>query len=146
MKTIITIFLMLFMGSAFAQVDYTHSNTSDLTVTIKNIDKFKGVIMVGLYNSDSTWLQMGKEYRGAEVEITATTVTYTFKDLPFGTYALSVFHDKNTDGECNRNWVGMPTEGYCFSNNFKPLVGSPKYKDATFKFSKQMTLYINMIY
>jgi uncharacterized protein (DUF2141 family) len=137
---------MLFMGSAFAQVDYTHKNTSDLTVTIKNINKFKGVIMVGLYNSDSTWLQMGKEYRGAEVEITATTVTYVFKDLPFGTYGLSVFHDKNTDGECNKNWVGMPTEGYCFSNNFKPLVGAPKYKDTSFKFSKQMTLYLNMIY
>ena len=60
MKTIITIFLMLFMGSAFAQVDYTHSNTSDLTVTIKNIDKFKGVIMDNyeskykVFNADKT--------------------------------------------------------------------------------------------
>jgi uncharacterized protein (DUF2141 family) len=108
MKLLITLVFTMIVGYASAQVDYTHKTTGDLTVTIKNIDKFKGVIMIGLYNSDSTWLQMGKEYRSAKVEITATTVTYVFKDLPFGTYAISVFHDKNSDGECNRNWVGIP--------------------------------------
>lgn len=146
MKLLITLVFTMIVGYTTAQVDYTHKTTGDLTVTIKNINKFKGVIMIGLYNNDSTWLQIGKEYRGAKVEITATTVTYVFKDLPFGTYAISVFHDKNSDGECNRNWVGMPTEGYCFSNNFKPLVGSPKFKDAEFKFSGEKKLFLNMIY
>ena len=146
MKLLIAFVFSLFVSYAHAQVDYTHKTTADLTVTIKKINKFKGVIMLGLYNNEEDWLQMGKEYRGAIVEITATTVTYVFKDLPFGTYALSIFHDKNSDGECNRNWVGIPTEGYCFSNNYKPLIGAPKFKDAQFKFPGQMTIFINMIY
>lgn len=146
MRLLATLIFMLSVNYATAQVDYTHKTTSDLTVTIKNIDKFKGVIMIGLYNSEEKFLKKGETYRGVKVEITATTVTYIFKDLPFGTYALSLYHDKNSDGECNRNWVGLPTEGYCFSNNVKPLVGAPKFEDAKFNFTSPMTLFLNMIY
>ena len=146
MKLIITLVFTLFIGYASAQVNHTDKTTADLTVTIKNINKFEGVIVVGVYNSEDAWLQIGKEYRGAKVEITATTVTYIFKDLPFGTYAISIFHDKNSDDECNRNWIGIPTEGYCFSNNYKPLIGAPKFSEAEFKFSSQMSIFLNMIY
>jgi len=146
MRLLIALVFSLFVSSIQAQVDYTHKTNADLTVTVRNIDKFKGVIMIALYDSDSSWLQKGKEYRGAMVEVTATTLTYVFKDLPFGTYALLIYHDKNSDGELNKNWLGLPNEGYCFSNNYKPLAGAPKYKEAVFKFSKQMKLYLDMHY
>ncbi|MBE9066226.1 DUF2141 domain-containing protein [Leptolyngbya cf. ectocarpi LEGE 11479] len=51
----------------------------------------------------------------------------TFEELPPGSYAVSVFHDANSDGEFNRNFVGMPAEGFGFSRNPGVLTGPPDF-------------------
>jgi uncharacterized protein (DUF2141 family) len=38
-------------------------------------------------------------------------------DLPAGEYAVQVLHDENDNGKLDTNFMGMPTEGYGFSNN-----------------------------
>lgn len=53
-----------------------------------------------------------------------------FEGLAPGSYAVSVFHDANGDGEFNRNFVGMPTEGFGFSRNPDVRTGPPKFGDA----------------
>ena len=40
-----------------------------------------------------------------------------FKDLPPGTYAVQVMHDENENNKLDTNFLGIPTEGYGFSNN-----------------------------
>jgi uncharacterized protein (DUF2141 family) len=52
-----------------------------------------------------------------------------FKDVPYGNYAIVVFHDENRDGEFNQNWLGMPKEGFGFSNNPGTLK-KPVFDDA----------------
>jgi uncharacterized protein (DUF2141 family) len=34
-----------------------------------------------------------------------------------GSYAIAVFHDTNGDGKLDRNFIGLPSEPYGFSNN-----------------------------
>ncbi len=43
-----------------------------------------------------------------------------FEDIAPGTYALAVIHDENMNGKLDTNWLGVPTEGYGFSNDAKP--------------------------
>ncbi len=38
-------------------------------------------------------------------------------NLPVGSYAVSLFHDRNQDGVLNRGELGIPSEGFGFSNN-----------------------------
>jgi uncharacterized protein (DUF2141 family) len=38
-------------------------------------------------------------------------------DVDAGTYALSIFHDVDNDNKLSTNLLGMPNEGYGFSNN-----------------------------
>jgi uncharacterized protein (DUF2141 family) len=54
-----------------------------------------------------------------------------FKDLPYGNYAIVAFHDENHDGEFNQNWLGMPKEGFGFSDNPGTL-RKPVFNDAKF--------------
>ena len=52
---------------------------------------------------------------------------------PKGEYAIALWHDENNDGKLNKNWLGMPTEGYGFSNNVFGAFGPPDYEECTFK-------------
>jgi len=58
-------------------------------------------------------------------------IVITFEDLPVGSYAVSVFHDRNQDGILNRGEFGIPSEGFGFSNN-APIgrSGPPKFGNA----------------
>ena len=51
-----------------------------------------------------------------------------------GTYAVSTFHDENSNGKLDTNLLGIPTEGVGASNNAKGHFGPPKFDDAKFRF------------
>ncbi len=55
------------------------------------------------------------------------------KDLAPGEYAIAVYHDENSDFEMNTNALGIPKEGFGFSNNPRILFGAPKYKKVKFR-------------
>lgn len=55
--------------------------------------------------------------------------------LPQGIYGLALFDDENDDGEMNYNLVGMPKEGYGFSNFYHTGLKKPKFSDFSFKLS-----------
>ena len=54
-------------------------------------------------------------------------------DLPPGTYAISVYHDANGNQELDTNMLGMPREGYGFSNDARGVAGPPSFQAASFK-------------
>jgi len=51
------------------------------------------------------------------VPIENKLATCRFKHVRYGDYAIVAFHDENHDGEFNQNWLGMPQEGFGFSDN-----------------------------
>ena len=57
-----------------------------------------------------------RAYRKGILNDFSTTVTYTFNEVPAGTYAVAVFHDENSNGEIDRNFAGMPKESVGASN------------------------------
>ena len=60
-----------------------------------------------------------------------------FEDIPRGTYALAVVHDENMNGKLDTNLLGMPKEGYGFSNDAKALFGAPSFSAASFPYDGQ---------
>lgn len=57
-----------------------------------------------------------------------------FEDIPPGTYAIAAIHDENMNGELDANWLGIPTEGYGFSNDAKASLGAPSFAAASFPY------------
>lgn len=60
-----------------------------------------------------------------------------FEDIPPGTYALAVVHDENMNGKLDTNLLGIPKEGYGFSNDAKALLGAPTFSAASFPYDGQ---------
>jgi uncharacterized protein (DUF2141 family) len=59
-------------------------------------------------------------------------MTVTIDSLPPGDYAFGIFHDENQNNEIDKNWMGIPSEGFAFSNNAMGSFGPPSYTQAKF--------------
>jgi uncharacterized protein (DUF2141 family) len=68
------------------------------------------------------------------IKILDTQASCDFVNIPSGTYALAVIHDENMDGKLDTKWLGIPTEGYGFSNNAKATFGPPSFSAARFHY------------
>lgn len=117
--------ILFFIGTFFIQAQNT------IAVEIKNFDSDQGVVLVGLYNSESSFME--KEYKGKILKVEDEKVVLLFNALPDGSYAILVIHDEDENGELTTNFIGIPKEKYGASNNAPSKFGPPKWKDAKFE-------------
>ncbi len=74
-----------------------------------------------------------KFYRGAVNEATDDSLTVTVPDLPPGKYAVAAYVDNNKNGKQDKNFLGVPTEIYGFSNDVRGKFGPPDFSAAVFE-------------
>lgn len=107
-----------------------------LKVKVTNIKKGEGMIRIAAYSPEQEFLG-DKIVDGVNMEVNeAGFVMAIFDNLPLGTYALSLYHDQNSNGELDANFFGIPKEPYGFSNDARGTFGPPKYTAAQFEFIK----------
>jgi uncharacterized protein (DUF2141 family) len=119
--------LLLSLTNAFSQ----DATKQDVVVKIVNFDTSKGKVLIGLYNSENTFMEV--DFRSSISKIEHNECTVTFKNVPIGTYGMSLFHDENDNGKMDINMFGVPKEDYAFSNNAKGFMGPPKWDAAKFE-------------
>jgi uncharacterized protein (DUF2141 family) len=97
-----------------------------LTVSVSGMRSDKGNITITIYLDDAAHFLDGA-YKLARqmVPVTLPVTTACFVLPAPGTYAVALFHDENDDHHLNTNALGIPTEGYGFSNNPTLYFGPP---------------------
>ena len=123
----------------------TTTSQTTLGVTVTNIEAAKGYVVISLYNKANSFPKEGKHYKQVKVKVKGTSIKYSFQNLPKGDYAMVAYHDKNSDNECNLNFVGIPTEGYGFSRNFRPKFTAPGFNDVKFTLKDKYSSNIKLI-
>lgn len=86
----------------------------DITVSVPT-NSTKGKIVMGLYN-EATFMKAAP-IEGLTAEIKDGKAEVTFKNVPAGEYAISIYHDKNDNNTMDFAANGMPLEDYGTSNN-----------------------------
>jgi uncharacterized protein (DUF2141 family) len=117
-----------------------------LKISVINIANNDGTVNLALYNSQSDYASKdGKPYLREKVSILNKKAEIEFSDVPFGEYGIKVYHDENSNGVMDKNFMGIPKEDYAFSNNAAGTLGAPPYNKVKFSFHKSdMTLEIKM--
>jgi uncharacterized protein (DUF2141 family) len=114
------------------------ARASELVVVIRGVDSAEGELQIEVYGEPQR-ATFPYADRGvlAEVRIQARTLqppgkqaSVSFGDLAPGSYAVSVIHDANGNGDIDLNMLGMPTEGYGFSNDAHGTLGPPSFDAA----------------
>ncbi|HEU4788990.1 MAG TPA: DUF2141 domain-containing protein [Flavobacterium sp.] len=106
----------------------------NLTVSVSGLKSDTGVLKVGLYNSDGTFLK--STYKSITSEIKNNSAIVTFVGIPKGEYGISTYQDENNNGKLDKNIMGIPSEDFACSNNAKGFMGPPAYEDAKFNINK----------
>jgi uncharacterized protein (DUF2141 family) len=104
---------------------------ADLTVTVEGLASGKGKVSIGLYTKSPTWTE-DKPASETDVPAAQGHVSYVFKNVPPGRYAISGFHDENNNGKMDSNFIGIPKEGFFFSNDVKPGMSAPTFESCAF--------------
>ncbi|VAW11984.1 hypothetical protein MNBD_BACTEROID03-2288 [hydrothermal vent metagenome] len=121
--------LMLILGCGFVKAQETEGATIKMEIT--NIENAEGQMLIGLYDSEGNWLN--KTFKGIFGKIKNGRCTAEFNNVSDGTYAISVFHDENNNGELDTNFMGIPKEDTGASNNAPANFGPPEWEDAKFE-------------
>ncbi len=139
--------LLLCVGFLFSFAPQSRLNsTHDLKVNVLGIANDKGLVEFALYKNPDVFTEAGKTHRLARVDAQKGTVSYTFKNLEAGKYALVVYHDENHNKICDKNFFGIPTEAYAFSNNVRPKLSVPGFDECAVKLQQDRSLDIKMVY
>lgn len=105
-----------------------------LTVKVSNALQTQGSIRMAVYNNEKSFPSESQSFRGGALALKPgiNSPQLTFDQLPFGDYAVAIYHDLNNNGKMDKNALGIPTEPYAFSNNIKVKWRAPKFQEAMF--------------
>jgi len=143
LETILMIKMILFSLPFFLLSVYAEQDNSyDLIVKVHNIKKIKGSLKYAVYNDDENFLKEAFAFGGTD--IIDNTIFFKVDGLKKGTYAVSIFHDENDNGELDANFMGIPSEPYAFSNNAKGMFGPPSFKDCRFELKESTQISIEL--
>ena len=123
----------------------TRPESGILTIVVERLENDLGSVRIALSDSEENYYDYANPTIGVSAPIQGRTALWQFAELPFGDYAIKVFHDEDADGDLDTNFLGIPVEDYGFSNNVSGLFGPPGWEAARFRFrSDTMTVRISL--
>ena len=108
------------------------ASAAEVAVTVDGIRNDKGQIRLSIYASPKEWPDHPAPGHNQAQAAKRGSVSFKF-DLPPGTYAIDGFHDEIGNGKFKTSLIGLPEEGYLFSNNVRPGLSAPSFDSASFR-------------
>lgn len=141
---------ILLIGVPFPTARAQMKDTLSLTTRVTGARNTKGKIIISLFRDAEGFPgDASRIVRQQMVDVEPATMSgqVTFKDLPQGTFAVSVLHDENENGKMDKNFLGIPREGYGTSNNPGKKMRAPRFDEAKFELSETgQVVEIRLIY
>ena len=134
------------MPVTFSQVNNLNlTERGTLNIKISGFENDKGDCWFALDNSERVYESKDSVFIGKILPIINHGVSLKIDSLEYGYYAIKVFHDENCNGKLDKNFLGIPTENYGYSNNASAWFSQPDWEKAKFFFNQRdMTIEISV--
>ena len=120
----------------------THAQ-GKVTASVSQLASNKGVCRACIFANASAFQKM-TALQCLTVPIVNQKALFTFTGIPKGKYALFVFHDVNENNKLDKNWLGIPKEGYGASLNKLPFAAAPAYEPNSFVLNNKDSLFLSI--
>lgn len=90
------------------------AQAATLTIRAEGISSAQGTVYAGI--CDTSFDEATCPYRDRSAA-KAGSVELRLRNVKPGSYSIAVFHDTNGNGKLDRNFIGLPSEPYGFSND-----------------------------
>ena len=131
---------MLTMILLLGTLQPNFSSNPTLTVTITGLKNNDGKVMIQLMDEHK------KTVKQAMLNIKNKKAEWIVNDISGGRYAIRLFHDENNNQKMDTNFMGIPKEGYAFSNNAKGTFGPPAHEKTLFDCQTNKAIDIEVVY
>jgi uncharacterized protein (DUF2141 family) len=127
-------------GVSQLPVNKCPSEGKPIHVHIHGVRNASGTIKAVLYGPDpKSFLVKGEKADQEREPAQEGTLTLCVAAPELGNYAVVVYHDENDNHKFDRNWIGLPTEGFGVSNNPSLFLAAPKFEESSFDVEGEVT-------
>jgi uncharacterized protein (DUF2141 family) len=110
-----------------------------------NFENNKGVCRACIFNNAASFNGEGGEpLKCVQVPVKNKTAVISFEGLQQGTYAIFLFHDVNSNNKMDKNFLGIPKEGYGASKNKLPFANAPNFNENKFTLENGTSLQLKI--
>ncbi|OON67719.1 hypothetical protein B0919_16080 [Hymenobacter sp. CRA2] len=103
-----------------------------MTVVVSKLASTQSAVKLYFYNAPDGFLKP-KQYAFYKVVRPGGQSRITLPvELTNGEWAVAITQDTNNNDKLDKNFVGIPTEPFAFSNNVRPRLAPPVFEDCKF--------------
>jgi len=110
----------------------------EVEVTITGLKNNTGQIVIGVFKDEATFQKenafLSKSFRKEEITEGKMKVTLSLEP---GVWGLSLLDDENMSGLMEYNFIGIPREGFGFSDYYHSGLTKPKFDAFRFTLEKE---------
>lgn len=127
-------------------INYSYGQT--IQITVEGVRNKNGCIQLAVFDSDINFKNenpiIEKTFKKNFAKSGVLNIEF---DLKPGNYGIAILDDENSDGKMDYNLIGIPVEGFGFSNFNSSGLRKPKFKNFSFDVNSGINLvYIKMRY
>jgi len=116
-----------------AEVEACKKNGRAIHIVVENVRNAEGIVTAELYvDRKAVFLKKAGRLMRMRVLAAQGRTELCLVAPEAGDYTVAVFHDEDADKKFNRDFFGIPTEGYGFSNNPGFRFGLPEMEEIRF--------------
>ena len=103
-----------------------------LTIEITDLRNCIGQVHLELSNENE------EQVVAKSLNILDNKCVIVIENLKPGNYAFKFIHDENNNDKLDTNWMGIPKEGFGFSNNPSMTFGPPSFDKTVFELKESI--------
>jgi len=120
-------------------------SAQEVEVTITGVKTAKGQIVIGLFKDDPTFQKedafLSRKFAKKDIKNGEMKISFTLEP---GLYGLTLLDDENDSGLMEYNFIGIPKEGFGFSDYYHSGITKPKFDAFKFAIEKDQIKKINV--
>jgi len=106
--------------------------TEPVTVVVSSLVSTTSAVKLYFYNTRAGFLKHGQWAFSKSVKPEGKSEFSLPVELPKGEWAVAITQDLNNNDKVDKNFLGIPTEPYAFSNNVRPTLAAPGFDECKF--------------
>lgn len=146
LTTILFTLIMLLNNQKVERINTLRSvGLVDIEITVKNIKTTNGKILIGIFKDNASF-DKEKPFKSVQAskESMKNGVLTIKTQLEAGIYGASLLDDENNNAKMDYNFIGVPKEGFGFSNYYHKGFSKPKFQTFQFEVKDAITTKIDM--
>jgi uncharacterized protein (DUF2141 family) len=147
MKKTIVLGINLLIGMLFIVLASYIQAKHETEIKVTEIRSAKGKILLNVFKDQAGYDDQKpfKQLAFDKKDITNGTINISCELEP-GTYGFTIVDDENNNSKIDKNIIGVPKEGFGFSNFFMEKMKKPKFDDFKVDLKTQPKIVIRVKY